>query len=38
MWVVVAQWLRALVAKASGPGFDSPATTEIFSHFTLAFN
>ncbi len=24
---------RALVAKARGPGFDSPALTEIFSHF-----
>ncbi len=24
---------RALVANARGPGFDSPATTKIFSHF-----
>ncbi len=22
------------MAKASGPGFNSPTTTEIFSHFT----
>ncbi len=29
--------VRALVAKASGPGFDSPATTNIFSHFSFAF-
>ncbi len=28
--------VRALVAKARGPGFDSSATTEIFSHFTFA--
>ncbi len=28
---------RALVAKARGPGFDSPATTKIFSHFSFAF-
>ncbi len=27
---------RALVAKARDPGFDSPVTTEIFSHFTFA--
>ncbi len=30
--------VRALVAKASGPGFDSPATTKIFSHFFLCFS
>ncbi len=29
---------RALVAKASGPGFESPATTKIFSHFSFAFS
>ncbi len=29
--------VRALVAKASGPGFESPATTKIFSHFSFAF-
>ncbi len=28
--------VRALVAKARGPWFDSSATTEIFSHFTFA--
>ncbi len=27
---------RAPVAKARGPGFDSLATTEIFSHFAFA--
>ncbi len=27
---------RALEAKARGPGFDSPATTTIFSHFSCA--
>ncbi len=25
------------LAKASGPGFESPATTKIFSHFSFAF-
>ncbi len=25
------------MAKASGPGFESPATTRIFSHFFFAF-
>ncbi len=29
--------VRALVAKASGPGSESPATTNIFSHFSFAF-
>ncbi len=29
--------VRTLVAKASGPGFNSPATTKIFSHFSIAF-
>ncbi len=29
--------VRALVAKASGPGFESTATTKIFSHFSFAF-
>ncbi len=29
--------VRALVAKASGPGFKSPATTKIFSNFSFAF-
>ncbi len=28
--------VRALVAKASGPGFNSMATTEIISHFAFA--
>ncbi len=27
----------ALVAEASGPGFETPATTKIFSHFPFAF-
>ncbi len=27
----------APVAKAGGPGFESPATTKIFSHFSFAF-
>ncbi len=26
---------RALVANARGPGFDSPVTTKIFSHFAF---
>ncbi len=31
--------VRALVAKASGPGFESPATTKIFFHiFPLLFS
>ncbi len=34
--VVVAQWLEHSVAKASGPRFESPATTKIFSHFSFA--
>ncbi len=29
--------VRALVAKASGPGFQFPATTKIISHFSFAF-
>ncbi len=29
--------VRALMAKARGPGFESPATTKIFSHFSFAF-
>ncbi len=29
--------VRALVAKASGPGLESPATTKIFSRFSFAF-
>ncbi len=29
--------VRALVAKTSGPGFESLATTKIFSHFSFAF-
>ncbi len=29
--------VRALVAKASGPGFKSPATTKIFFTFFLGF-
>ncbi len=29
--------VRALVAKASGPGFEYPAATMIFSHFSFAF-
>ncbi len=29
--------VRALVAKASGPRFESLATTKIFSHFSFAF-
>ncbi len=29
--------VRALVAKVSGPGFKSPATTKVFSHFSFAF-
>ncbi len=29
---------RALVAKARGPGFDSPATTKIFFTFCLCFS
>ncbi len=29
--------VRALVAKASGPGFESPATTNIFFTFSFAF-
>ncbi len=29
--------VRALVAKAGGPGFDSPATTKIASHFSFTF-
>ncbi len=28
---------RALVAKVSGPGFASPVTIKIFSHFYFAF-
>ena len=30
--------VRALVAKASGPGFESPATTKIFHIFPLLFS
>ncbi len=30
--------VRTLVAKASGPGFDSPVTTKIFSHSSFAFS
>ncbi len=30
--------VRALVAKAGGPGFDSPVTTKIISHFPLLFS
>ncbi len=29
--------VRALVAKASGPGFESLVTTKIFSHFSFDF-
>ncbi len=29
--------VRALVVKVSGPGFESPATTKIFSHFSFGF-
>ncbi len=29
--------VTALVAKASGPGFESPATAKIFSHFSFDF-
>ncbi len=29
--------VKALVAKASGPGFYSPATTKIASHFSFTF-
>ncbi len=29
--------VRALVAKASGPGFESPGTTKIFLHLSCAF-
>ena len=29
--------VRAPVAKAGGPGFESPATTKICSHFSFAF-
>ncbi len=29
--------VRALVAKASGPGFESPVTTKIFFTFFLCF-
>ncbi len=29
--------VSALVAKASGPGFESPVTTKMFSHFSFAF-
>ncbi len=29
--------VRALVAEASGPGFESPATTKIFFTFILCF-
>ncbi len=28
--------VRALMAKARSPGFNSPATTKIFSHFSFA--
>ncbi len=29
--------VRALVAKASGPGFKSPVTSKIFFHIFLCF-
>ncbi len=29
--------IRALVAEAGGPGFESPATTTIFHCFSFAF-
>ncbi len=29
--------VTALVARASGPGFESPATIKIFSYFSFAF-
>ncbi len=29
--------VRALVAKASDLGFESPATTKTYSHFSFAF-
>ncbi len=35
--IIIIIMVRALVAKASGPGFESPATTKIFSHFSFAF-
>ncbi len=37
MEVLESSVVRALVAKASGPGFNSPATTKIFFHIFLCF-